>query len=34
MLDENDEYNEKGDGNECCSLASSLMDIKYKDLVS
>ena len=34
MLDENDEYNEKSDGNERCSLASSLMDIKYKDLVS
>lgn len=34
MLDENDEYNEDGDGNERCSLASSIMDIKYKDLVS
>lgn len=33
MLDENDEYNEEGDGNERCSLASGIMDIKYKNLV-
>lgn len=32
MLDDNDEYNEAGDGSERCSLASSIMDIKYKEL--
>lgn len=32
MLDENDEYREEGDGSERCSIASNLMETKFKEL--
>lgn len=32
MLDEEDNYNEAGDGSERCSLASTIRDISYKKL--
>lgn len=32
MLDDEDNYNEEGDGSERCSLASSIRDISFKKL--
>ena len=32
MLDDEDNYNEAGDGSERCSLASSIRDISFKKL--
>lgn len=32
MLDDEDNYNEAGDGSERCSLASSIRDIPFKKL--